>query len=32
VTSLSRETGREVTVAEALPYVRKRLAEVLLLR
>jgi lipoyl(octanoyl) transferase len=32
VTSLSRETGREVTVAEAMPYVRKRLDEVLLPR
>ena len=30
VTSLSRETGRDVPVAEALPYVEKRLAEVLL--
>ncbi len=30
VTSLTRETGREVTVAEAMPYVRKRLDEVLL--
>ena len=29
VTSLSRETGRDVTVAEATPYVEKRLAEVL---
>ena len=29
VTSLSKETGREVTVAEATPYVEKRLAEVL---
>ena len=29
VTSLSQETGREVTVAEATPYVEKRLAEVL---
>lgn len=29
VTSLSRETGRAVTVAEATPYVEKRLAEVL---
>ena len=29
VTSLSRETGREITVAEATPYVEKRLAEVL---
>ncbi len=28
-TSLSRETGRDVTVAEATPYVEKRLAEVL---
>ena len=32
VTSLSRETGRDVTVAEAMPYVEKRLAEVLLPR
>ena len=30
VTSLSLETGRDVTVAEATPYVEKRLAEVLL--
>jgi lipoyl(octanoyl) transferase len=30
VTSLSAETGRDVTVAEATPYVEKRLAEVLL--
>ena len=30
VTSLSRETGRTVTVADALPFVEKRLAEVLL--
>jgi lipoyl(octanoyl) transferase len=29
VTSLSQETGRAVTVAEATPYVEKRLAEVL---
>jgi lipoyl(octanoyl) transferase len=29
VTSLSRETGRDVTVAEATTYVEKRLAEVL---
>ncbi len=29
VTSLRQETGRDVTVAEALPYVEKRLAEVL---
>jgi lipoyl(octanoyl) transferase len=29
VTSLSIETGRDVTVAEATPYVEKRLAEVL---
>jgi lipoyl(octanoyl) transferase len=29
VTSLSAETGRSVTVAEALPYVEKRLTEVL---
>jgi lipoyl(octanoyl) transferase len=29
VTSLSQETGRQVTVAEATPYVEKRLAEVL---
>jgi lipoyl(octanoyl) transferase len=29
VTSLSRETGRDVTVAEALPYVEKRVTEVL---
>ena len=29
VTSLSRETGRDVTVAEATPYVEKRLTEVL---
>ncbi|MGH8971252.1 MAG: lipoyl(octanoyl) transferase LipB, partial [Actinomycetes bacterium] len=29
VTSLSAETGRDVTVAEATPYVEKRLAEVL---
>ena len=29
VTSLTLETGREVTVAEATPYVEKRLAEVL---
>ncbi len=29
VTSLSLETGRDVTVAEATPYVEKRLAEVL---
>jgi lipoyl(octanoyl) transferase len=29
VTSLSRETGRDITVAEATPYVEKRLAEVL---
>ena len=29
VTSLSRETGRDVTVAEATPFVEKRLAEVL---
>jgi lipoyl(octanoyl) transferase len=32
VTSLTRDTGREVTVAEAMPYVRKRLDEVLLPR
>jgi lipoyl(octanoyl) transferase len=30
VTSLSREAGRQVTVAEAQPYVEKRLAELLL--
>jgi lipoyl(octanoyl) transferase len=29
VTSLRQETGRDLTVAEALPYVEKRLAEVL---
>jgi lipoyl(octanoyl) transferase len=29
VTSLSRETGRDVTVAEVTPYVEKRLGEVL---
>jgi lipoyl(octanoyl) transferase len=29
VTSLSQEAGRDVTVAEATPYVEKRLAEVL---
>jgi lipoyl(octanoyl) transferase len=29
VTSLSQETGRDVTVAEATPYVEKRLTEVL---
>jgi lipoyl(octanoyl) transferase len=29
VTSLSRETGRQVGVAEAMPYVEKRLTEVL---
>jgi len=29
VTSLSQETGRAVTVAEATPYVEKRLAEIL---
>ncbi len=29
VTSLSQETGRAITVAEATPYVEKRLAEVL---
>ena len=29
VSSLSRETGRDVTVDEVLPYVEKRLAEVL---
>ncbi len=29
VTSLTRETGRTVTVAEATPYVEKRLTEVL---
>jgi lipoyl(octanoyl) transferase len=29
VTSLSRETGRDVTVAETMPYVEKRLTEVL---
>ena len=29
VTSLSRETGRDVTVAEVTPFVEKRLAEVL---
>ena len=29
VTSLSREAGRDITVAEATPYVEKRLAEVL---
>jgi lipoyl(octanoyl) transferase len=29
VTSLSQETGREITVSEATPYVEKRLAEVL---
>ena len=29
VTSLSHETGRDITVAEATPYVEKRLAEVL---
>ena len=29
VTSLSLETGRDLTVAEATPYVEKRLAEVL---
>jgi len=29
VTSVSRETGRDVTVAEATPYVEKRLVEVL---
>jgi lipoyl(octanoyl) transferase len=30
VTSLSRETGRDITVAEVTPYVEKRLAEVLI--
>lgn len=30
VTSLTAETGRQVTVADALPYVQKRLTEVLL--
>ncbi|MGZ4633154.1 MAG: lipoyl(octanoyl) transferase LipB, partial [Actinomycetes bacterium] len=30
VTSLTAETGRQVTVADALPYVEKRLTEVLL--
>ena len=29
MTSLSHETGRDITVAEATPYVEKRLAEVL---
>jgi lipoyl(octanoyl) transferase len=29
VTSLSQETGRDITVAEATPYVEKRLTEVL---
>jgi hypothetical protein len=29
VTSLSLETGRDVSVAEVTPYVEKRLAEVL---
>ena len=29
VTSLSQEAGRDITVAEATPYVEKRLAEVL---
>jgi lipoyl(octanoyl) transferase len=29
VTSLSHESGRDITVAEATPYVEKRLAEVL---
>ena len=29
VTSLQQETGRDVTVAEAMPYVEKRLTEVL---
>jgi lipoyl(octanoyl) transferase len=29
VTSLSRETGRDVTVAEVMPYAEKRLAELL---
>ena len=29
VTSLSQETGRDITVAEATPYVEKRLIEVL---
>jgi lipoyl(octanoyl) transferase len=29
VTSLTLEAGRDVTVAEALPFVEKRLAEVL---
>ena len=29
VTSLTKETGRTVTVADALPFVQKRLAEVL---
>ena len=29
VTSLSQETGRDITVGEATPYVEKRLAEVL---
>jgi lipoyl(octanoyl) transferase len=32
VTSLSKETGRDVTVTEAMPYVEKRLTEVLLAR
>jgi lipoyl(octanoyl) transferase len=32
VTSLSQETGRDVTVAEATPYVEKRLREVLPVR
>jgi lipoyl(octanoyl) transferase len=32
VTSLSAETGRDITVAEATPYVEKRLSEVLLPR
>jgi lipoyl(octanoyl) transferase len=32
VTSLSQETGRDVTVAEAAPYVEKRLREVLPVR
>jgi lipoyl(octanoyl) transferase len=32
VTSLTAETGRPVTVADALPYVEKRLAEVLIAR
>ena len=32
VTSLSRETGRDVTVAEVMPYAEKRLAELLLPR